>query len=93
MQVKVKIDPRATREGIKLIKKAVKIVDRQENEFMIPYLRNYVDGRITVSKLIKAGIKRMVNPETLEVWYEQKGLVITPSFIRDLAGAFDESNC
>jgi hypothetical protein len=89
MQVKLKIDKQAIDEGMKLVRSAIAIVDRQENEFLIPYLRNEIDGEMTIDKLIEAKIKRVTNPDTMEIWYEKDGQVITPSFIRDLAGAFE----
>jgi hypothetical protein len=89
MQVKVKIDKQAIDEGMKLVRSAIAIVDRQENEFLIPYLRNEIDGEMTIDKLIEAKIKRVTNPNTMQTWYEKDGQVITPPFIRDLAGAFE----
>lgn len=93
MQVKVKIPKEFSAEMRKLLKQAVKIADKKENEFLFPYLRNFTNGRkITIKRLLDRNIKRVVNPNTLEVWYEQDGKVITPSFIRDLSKMIDDEN-
>ena len=83
----IKIPKDVRRAVTQFAKDLVREADRQEAEFLFPFIKKNavpkIKKSITVDKLIDRGIKRVWNEDRCEVWYEQRGQVITPIFIRD----------
>lgn len=84
---KVTIPEEMTEDLKGMMNDLMKEADKQECEFLFPFLKDNAKpkfkGNITVKRLVRRGIKRIYNKETMESWYEQEGEVITPVFIRD----------
>ena len=84
---KITIPKEMTKDLQEMMRLLMDEADRQEREFLFPFLKDNarpkIKGDITLERLLRRDIKRCYNPDTMECWYEQDGEMITPVFIRD----------
>lgn len=86
-EMSINIPANVKAEMVRFGKELIMEADRQEGEFLFPFLMDNAEpkikGSVKPKKLKVRGIKRVFKEDTFEVWYEQRGKVITPSFFRD----------